>query len=64
MILYAVKYGDRYLRDRQDREPELLDIDHCSVFTNRGAARAAAARCGRPHARLIEFTLQEKEIPW
>ncbi|MEG2213243.1 MAG: hypothetical protein RRY35_05035 [Clostridiales bacterium] len=64
MILYAVKYQNHYLRDKKELGVALLPMDHCSVYTNDVDAKKLADKFAKPGTILIQFTLQEKEIPW
>lgn len=64
MILYAVKYGDQYLRDRKECGIELLELDRASVFPSIEKARALAEKSNLIPCHLIELKMSEKEIPW
>ncbi|MEG0874002.1 MAG: hypothetical protein RR219_03990 [Clostridiales bacterium] len=64
MVLYAVKYQDKYLRDKKENGVELLAIDHCSVYTDYEGAKKLSDKFAKPGTILIEFALQENEIPW
>lgn len=66
MILYAIKEknSEKYWRDRKENGLELLDFDHCSVFTHRRDAEELAAKHGSENAELIEIDLVTRTIPW
>lgn len=64
MVLYAVKHGSQYLRDRKENGVELLDIDHASVYATKEAAADLYHRSKLTPCTLIKLTMTEAEIPW
>lgn len=59
MILYAVKTGGGYLRERGG-EIAVTTLAAASVFSQLSEALGLRARCG--DGRVVELTLTEREI--